>query len=388
MSLIEFELPDELKVDNSAKTITQEMLEHLPDTFDKTEGSFAWDMVAPTALEKAELLQFWLPLALKNSFHMWATGRWLDYCGHDAGGIERKAATYAYGNLQVVTTEAVTFPEGFVFSVPSENSSPAITFETLEETSIDSAGTLTIRVKATDSGTNSNVRKDSVTIMKNPIRGVESITNPENFTGGTEAETDDSLRQRIDDYYAGRTSSFVGNAADYRRWALEVPGVGYVQVIPTFDGANSVKIVVADSNGDPANQEILNAVDKYIFGESHEDLLRLAPIGARGVLRSEVVAPVTIPINITCKIKIADGFTSDNVKLLLEQSLKKLFLSLADNPEHSFTTLKQTAINDAIFHTDGIDDFKELVVNDSAENISFSKEEMPVVGEVVILDFN
>ena len=224
--------------------------------------------------------------------------------------------------------------------------------------------------------------------MKTPIRGVESINNPENITGGVEAESDESLRQRIDDYYAGRSSSFVGNAADYRRWALEVPGVGYVTVIPTFDGANSVKLVIADSNGDPANAEILAAVDKYIFGTSHEDLARLAPIGSRGVTRHEVVAPNTIPINIAIKIKIADGFTAANVKLLVEASLKKLFLALADNTDHRFGTLRHASVNDALYHTAGVADFKELVVNGATGNVTFALDEMPVVGEIEFLDFD
>ena len=388
MSLVEFVYPEELQTGVSFREILQAMLDNLPEDIDKTEGSFAYDMVSPTALEAAELLQFWLPLGLKNSFHMFAQGKWLDYCGHDAGGIERRAATFAYGDVVVVTTEAVTFPKGFVFSVPSENSSPAITFETTEENSIDEAGTLKIRVKTTEAGTGSNVRKNSISIMKTPIRGVESINNPENITGGVEAESDDSLRQRIDDYYAGRSSSFVGNAADYRRWALEVPGVGYVTVIPTFDGANSVKLVIADSNGDPANAEILAAVDKYIFGESHEDLARLAPIGARGVTMHEVVAPDTVPINISIKIKIADGFTAANVKLLVEASLKKLFLTLADNTDHRFGTLRHASVNDALYHTAGVADFKDLVVNGATDNVTFALDEMPVVGEIEFLDFD
>ena len=258
MSLVEFELPDELKGAVSAEEINQTMLAGIKG-YDTTEGGFIWDMTMPTALEKAELLQFWLPLALKTMNHMWAKGRWLDYHAHDAGGLVRKGATYAYGDVIVTTTKAVTFLVGFVFSVPSENSSPAIDFETVEAASIDSAGELTIRVKAVEAGTGSNVAANTITIMKNPIKGVASITNTA-VTDGTAAESDDSLRQRIDDYYAGRDTSFVGNRADYERWANSVDGVGFSHCIPTFDGANSVKIVIWDGNGEPTNQEILESV--------------------------------------------------------------------------------------------------------------------------------
>ena len=73
MALVEFQLPDELlEIGVSAGEINKKILSRMPDIYDKTEGSFLWDLSMPVALEAAELLEFWLPLALKNAFHMWA----------------------------------------------------------------------------------------------------------------------------------------------------------------------------------------------------------------------------------------------------------------------------------------------------------------------------
>ena len=171
MSIVEFESPEELQSETSAREIVQKMLARIPDRYEKIEGGFVWDFVMPTALEKAELLQFWLPLALKTMSHIWATGRWLDYHAYDCG-LERRPATYAYGNVVVTCNAPVTFPQGFVFSVPSENGSTAIDFETLAETVVAAAteenpATVTIRVKAVLAGTGSNVKADVITIMKN-----------------------------------------------------------------------------------------------------------------------------------------------------------------------------------------------------------------------------
>ena len=384
MSIVEFELPDELKTGVSTEEIIQAMLARI-DGYDTTEGGFIYDMVAPTALEKAELLEFWLPLALMTMSHIWATGRWLDYHAADAGNMVRKGKTYGYGDVIVTTTEAVTFPKGFIFSVPSENSSPAIDFETVEAASINAAGTLTIRVKAVEAGINSNVAEDTITIMKNPIVGVESITNTA-ITGGTEAESDDSLRQRIDDYYAGRSASFVGNRADYERWAKAVDGVGTAHCIPTFDGANSVKIVVCDANGDPANPEILKAVYDYIFGkgktelERHADLDRLAPIGSRGVLRAEVVAPTEINVRVSIKAKLAEDMPATVVKPLMVKALKNLFKSLADK-ENVYGVLKYVDVSEAINNVNGIEDFRRLRINGSLNNVIFAEDEMPTIDE-------
>ena len=385
MSIVEFELPDELKSAVSAEEIVQAMLAGL-DGYDTTEGGFVWDMVMPTALEKAELLEFWLPLALKTMSHIWAKGRWLDYHAADAGNMKRKGKAFAYGDVFVTTTKAVTFPQGFIFSVPSENSAPAIDFETVQEASIDTEGTLTIRVKAVEAGTSSNVADDTITIMKNPIKGVELITNTAT-SGGTEEESDDSLRKRIDDYYAGRGASFVGNRADYERWAREVDGVGTAHCIPTFFGPNSVKIVLCDANGDPATQELCAAVYQYIFGTSHEDLARLAPIGSRGVMRAEVAPPSLINVSVSLNVKLADDMTKEAASAAIAAALKKLFKSLADEG-NVYGVLKYVDVSAAINQVAGVEDFRHLRLNGTLDNVTFAQDEMPKLSEIELNDYD
>lgn len=77
----------------------------------------------------------------------------------------------------------LTFPKVFVFSVPSENSVAAVDFETVEAATVPESGQL-------------SVRADTIIIMKNPVDNVYTITN-DATSGGTEIESDDSLRARI-----------------------------------------------------------------------------------------------------------------------------------------------------------------------------------------------
>lgn len=383
MSVTEFELPPELK-GVTYESILADMLGEVPDKYDKIEGGFVYDMIAPSALEAAELIQFWLALGLKMNFHMWATGKWLDYHAADCG-LERRASTPAYGELKIVTEKAVTFPAGFVFSVPSENGSAAIDFETLEETSINGVGT--VEVKAVLGGKIGNVAADSITIMKTPLKNVSSITNEAALMGGTEAESDDSLRQRIDDFYAGLSSSFVGNNSDYRRWALSVPGVGYAHVAPCYDGANTVKIVLADLNGDPAIQKICDNVEKYIFGgkytdsSSHTSLERLAPIG---LVKWEVVPFSTIAINLSMEATLSES--ESVVKNFIAEALKEYFKTLADD-ELNYGVLKYVQVSAILSKVSGLDDFKHLRIAKknqtlALDNINFEANELPVVGTI------
>ena len=84
--------------------------------------------------------------------------------------------------------------------------------------------------------------------------------------------------------------------ADYKRWALSVPGVGAVTVIPAKDDSGTIKIILMDQNGVPASKQIQDAVYNYIMRpDSEAD--RLAPPNA--VL--EISAPETVIVNyISC----------------------------------------------------------------------------------------
>ena len=379
MSVVPFEMPDELK-DLTYNKILQSMLDKIPDNVDKTEGGFVFDMVAPAALEAAELIQFWLVLALKNSFHQYASGYWLDCAAYDCG-LERKAATYAYGDVVVTTSQPnITFLKGFVFSVPSENGSTAIDFETTATHICTKAGTYTFRVKAILPGPDSNVKADTINIMKNPIKGVDDVINLEPLSGGTDPESDDSLRQRIDDYFAGRMASFVGNKKDYVRWAKEVDGVGYAICVPNYAGVNTVKVVVADLNGEPANEEIIHDVRVHIFGTGHDDINRLAPIG---VAQYEVVAPDYTNVNYAFDVELESGYTAEQIKTAFKANLQEFYKTLPDE-DNAYGVLKLTDVSDVIYHTEGINDYKNLTLNGKAENIDFGYDKIPRTNTITI----
>ena len=375
MSIVDFQLPDELK-NITADEFCRRMLARIPKEIDTTEGGFAYDFIKPPAILAAELVQFWLVLGLQNAFHMWAVGRWLDCCATDCG-LSRREATHAYGDIRVTADPFLTFPQGFVFSVPSENGEPAVDFELVEEQTVPESGQLTARIKAVLSGKQGNVRADTITIMKNPVDNVYLITN-DATSGGTEIEDDDSLRARIDDFYAGRQASFVGNKKDYTRWAKSVPGVGFAHCIPLYFGANSLKLVIADANGQPATQEILDAVETYIFGTGHDDINRLAPVG---VAKWEVAAPTLRPVDYSLDIELARNFDLETVEANLRAKFEKFYPTLADD-ENRFGVLRYVKVSEQILNTEGVADFKHLRIDGALSNVEFAEDELPVMGTI------
>lgn len=379
MSLVEFKNPEWLD-GQSAREINQRMMAELPDDIDKTEGGFVWDMIMPTALEKSELLQYHMVLALKTMFHMWAEGRWLDYHAHDCG-LERRAANKAYGHVTVTGEPGTVIAEGFVFAVPSDSGEPAIEYAALSETAIPESGVADIAIEAVEPGRRSNVANDKITIMRDPIKGITHITNANAITGGAEAEDDDTLRQRIDDALAGKSNSFVGNNADYVRWALEVPGVGYARTIPEYNGPNSVKVLVTDTEGLPANEQICEAVYLHIFGTDRKDMLRLAPVG---VIDFVVVPPTPVYIKYSFELRLTPGADVETVKALFKEALADYYATLTVESQ-GITYVKYVQAAAVLARqVSGVHDFRHFRVNGKLLNVGFGEDEYPVTSEIEV----
>ena len=167
-----------------------------------------------------------------------------------------------------------------MFCTPKTAISNNLEYETVQPVTLDSDGVATVEVVSKLLGPEGNAPANSITLMTSPIVGISTINNYQP-TSGTEEEDDDSLRERIKERDRNNEASFVGNDNDYKRWAKEVDGVGSAFVIPEWQGAGTgtVKLIVLDANGAPANATIQNAVYEHIISPSDRDS-RLAPIGA------------------------------------------------------------------------------------------------------------
>lgn len=359
--------------DQDAETIHARMMQSLPDDIDDTEGGFPWDFTKPSALEKAELLEFNMMETAKLMHYMFSYGIYLDY--HAKGyGMERKGASYATGTVTVEGSPNTVIPAGFLFAVPASGDNAAITFSTLEEVTISTDGTAEIPVQATEAGTTGNVAADTIVIMASPtIVGINRITNEKAITGGAAEEDDESLRQRIQETLESSDASFVGCDADYKRWAKEVEGVGEVIVIPEWDGAGTVKVVVFDANGEPASEKIIEDVLNYIVAPEDRDQ-RKSPIGATVT----IVAPTEIKINVACNITFERGANHATVIQAIKDNLNEYF-----DQAREAGAIKRNKVGSTIIGTDGVSDYDTLLIEGGKENsIAVAKDEYPVLGSL------
>ena len=357
--------------DNHAK-----MREIIPADIDMSEGGHAWNMTRPTALIAAEICQFVLPEVIKLIFPQWSYGQFLDYHANDRG-LVRREATAAFGQVTITGAAETVIPAESLFSTASINGAPTVDYMTLEEVTIPETETVTVDVQCTQTGVIGNTGANTIVLASSRINGIKSVNNAEPLTGGTEEETDEALIQRISDYDRSQGDNYVGSVSDYKRWATSVDGVGSATIIPAQDTTGLVTIILTDSNGAPATEQLCTAVYNHIMRPDSPDE-RLAPVNAL----LSVVPPATMKISILATVELENNATLDSVKEAFAAQLA-LYLPVAlDEGE-----IKYTRVAAALAATDGANDFSNLqiglitdgTVSYGASNIPITTSQLPTI---------
>lgn len=361
----EFVYPD-FMTESDADTIQARMMRNLPSDISSMPGDFAYDFTMPTALEKSELIQFHVARTLMLMFPQYAWGEYLDLHGVQVG-VTRRPAGNAYGSLEISGAPGTIIEKGKVFCTPATDDSSSIEFEVLDYGEIPESGILTVEIVAVEAGSSSNVPADTIVLAMQPINGVTAIRNPEAVTGGSDTESDEDYLERILDAYR-KGISFVGNDADYIRWAKEVVGVGAASVIPEWDGPGSVKLILIDSNGQPANEHICEEVYDYIMYPD-DRLQRKAPIGAA----LTVSAPDLVPVSYSATVEVLSGYSLETVKQEFEKNLLTYYDKALGEGE-----IKYTKVCAVLSETAGVNDFSGLLINGVENNIQIHVYEFPV----------
>lgn len=368
-------MPEILK-NQSAAEIHRRMMEALPPDIDNTEGGFPWDMTYPTALEKAELVESQAAGVLQIAFPMWAHGVWLDNHAQSVG-IERRAANHATGFLEIEGNPGAVIDKGAKFAVPASGENKALEYIAAQSVEIDAEGLATLPIISAEAGRIGNVAAHSIQLLVTPIRGIIRVDNPLPITGGAEPEDDESLWERIDEINKARGMSYVGNDADYIRWAKEMPGVGHAAVVRIWDGPGTVKLVLTDAEGMPANEMIMQAVYAHIMGEENEPMTRLAPIG----VALTVAAPEAKAVDYAFTVHIAQGYTAYDVKTAFMEALKQYYKE-ADAEK----LLRYSRIGSLLIELPEVLDYADLRINGGMENIVIDADAFPVTGEIEIVE--
>lgn len=374
----EFQVPEFLE-NYTEDNVYDNMRAILPTDIDSSQGSHTWNLLRPTAIVIAELCEYVLPQVVQLIFPEWSYGEYLD-AHASTRGMERKAATPATGEVTITGVEGTVIPVGSTFSTVSLNEDdPSMSYQTTAAATIPSSGSVTVAVQCTESGTEGNTSEGTIILASSELVGITGVTNEEAVTGGTDEETDQALIARIQEYDQTQSDSFVGNAADYRRWAMSVAGVGSASVIPPSTDTGLVTIVLTDSNGDPASETLCDAVYDYIMSPN-DPYSRLSPVNAA----LDIVSPTTVAIAVKATVELTGEAVLADVTSAFQQSMAAYMSeALADSE------VKITKVAAILSATTGVNDFSDLQIGEvsggtatyGTTNISITATELPTIAE-------
>lgn len=347
--------------------IHEEMLELIPDDYDKSEGQHFFNFTRPTAAIVSQLRGFDIPEAIKLIWPKTSNGEYLDRHA-EAIHIYRKEAQCATGEITLTGTPGTVIPSGYTASTESKNDIPSQDYVTTEVCTIGEDGTVTVPAIAVNAGSEGNTAANTIVVNTSSYDDVTSVTNNAPFTGGIDEEDDDGLYARIHEYNQMQGDRGTGNPSDYKRWAESVVGTGTANVIRATDNSGLVTIVLTDGNEDPASEELCEAVYNYIMSPNDE-YSRLAPCGAF----LSVIPPTTNTLTIAGTVELTSG-TIESLITTFVTKLKDYFPTAIENRE-----ILYHKICNILGDIEGVYDFSGITVNGGTSNISLLDGVIPYV---------
>lgn len=223
-------------------------------------------------------------------------------------GLTKKPGTTAGGTVTLTGATNAAAPAGLTAQRDGKS------WVTTEAGAAGQDGKLTVKASATVTGTAGNTSAAQTATLAGTPFGFDSTVTVSAMTGGTDAETDAALLDRLLELI--RRPPAGGNKYDYRRWALEVAGVSAAYVYPLRRGPGTVDVVVTSAGGLPS-ADTLKAV------QAHIDDVR--PVTAKNAL---VLAPAARAVDVTVKVSLS-GLTLDAAKVSITKALGDYIAALA-----------------------------------------------------------
>lgn len=338
--------------------IMNRMLESVPDTVDKREGSIIYDALSPAA---AELVKCYMELdvVMDETFVDTASLQYLMLrCKERGVAIQGETAAVIEG---VFTPSSVELTAGLRFNCDEVN------YTITEKIS---AGHY--KLEAETLGTVGN-KYTGLLLPIQTVNGLETAQIAAVLIPAEDGDTTDTLREK---YYASIDGeAFGGNVADYKEKVNAITGVGGVKVYPVWNGGGTVKLTVIASDYTAPSTELISKVQTAIDPEqNHGEGLGLAPIGHTVTVTGAKYADIAITANVT----FASGWNWENGKSQIVNATNAYLNELCKEwSENETTIVRISQIETHLLTADCIVDIDGTTVNGSTKNIELAADEIP-----------
>lgn len=351
--------------DKTFEVILGDMLTYVADRYpevDTREGSIIYTALAPIALE-LETAYHQMEMVLEETFIETASKEYLAKlgnqvgvpineatCGHFKGEFDVDLEIGTRFNLNIFNYNVVT-----KLSDPTEDN-PYYTFELVCETE----------------GAEPNSYLGDLT----PITFVANLSHAqltEVVIYGEDEEDTEVYRYRIQTHI--NESSIDGNVAQYKEWLDTYPdgGIGKYRITPCWNGANTVKVTILNSEDTVASDELVADVQEYLDPNSEGMGNGQAPIGA--IVTVDTVTEVPVVIN--CQLTLKKDYSStDDVQTSVDNYLKSTALDKY--------TIGYMPISAAIYNCESVEEVNSLTV--TINGTIMDTETTPFIDSVTIDD--
>ncbi|MFI3206591.1 MAG: baseplate J/gp47 family protein [Clostridia bacterium] len=342
--------------DVSYEEILERMLERVSDSLDKREGSVIMTALAPIAME-IFLSYLELDRIIVESYADTQSRDYLILRAREKG-IEINEASASHWTISSDTELEI----GMRFSVDD------FTFAIEED-----LGDGEYQMICEQTGDGSNVLTGEVLTLQY-VEGLSAVSLLELVIAGEEEEDTESLRERY--FEAIKAQAFGGNVADYKEKALAIDGVGEVKVVPVWDGAGTVKVIITSAENTEPSDTLVDVVQD-VFDPNSGDGMGLAPIG-----HTCTVSPATaveIVFSATVSTSLSATQISESIALVLDDYFKSLTAKWSDS-ENIIVRINQ--IESRILEISGVSDITNSKINGDASNLELDFDEIPIRGAV------
>lgn len=346
---------------------------------DTTEGGFYWDLTQPAVLEIARLWDFAASEVPAAIYVASSWGENLDDHGETIN-VPRTDESFATGEVTFSGENGTIIGIGTeVGTAQADPEEDPPSYVTTESGTIE-GGSVTLAVKAVEAGVASNVGAGAAAFLLSPLEGVESVENAEAITGGSDVETDESYRTRL--LLELGAAQGAGNVADYKRWALAYEGVGFVKVVPLWEGPGTVLVVITDDENNPVSEAVVEGLQNELDPVPGEGQGK-APVGAEVTVKT----PSAVAVAPSAEVELEPGYTLDGAGGTIatregfEQVLSEYIDRLAPGDD---VLLNKT--ESRFFLVEGLHDVANVKLNGVAANQAIGDEEVASMGTVTLAE--
>lgn len=344
------------------EAVLDRMLDRIDDTYDKRESSPIYAALAPAALEIVNIYAA-LGDMMDESFADTATR---DY-------LVRIAASRGMAPMEA--TKAILLAEVLPVEIELERDTEFTSEESVYRV-IDKIRDGVYRLECKEAGKVGNLYTGQI-LPVDYIAGLESAVIREILIYGEEEEDTESFRRRYMDSF--EADEFGGNKNEYKNRTLLQKGVGAVKVVPVWNGAGTVKLVILGKDFRKASESLIKEVQDVFDPEKNGMGDGLAPIGHIVTVDTVEEIPVTVSADITYD----NGYDWDTCREGVETAVVEHFSGLQKQwSEQETLIVRISSINAALLSVQGILDIGNTRLNGTGSNLLIGAYEIPVFGGV------